>query len=98
MGGEKSFTSPASPALSRGVFIRLRTCHCDAVSALLKAIHLTFKPPNRLGPPADPSIPRLTYRQGAHFPGGWQRGDGTSCAQALLVPGFQQEFFFSRKA
>ena len=54
--------------LSRGVFIHLWACHCDIVSALLKAIHLTFKPSDCLRPPADPSFPRLTFWQGAYFP------------------------------
>lgn len=46
-----------SPPLSRDVFIHLWACQCDIVSALLKAIHLTFKPSHRLGPPADPNVP-----------------------------------------
>lgn len=43
----KSFASPASPALSRGMFIHsFVDCHCDKVSAPLKAIQLTLKPSN----------------------------------------------------
>lgn len=68
--GEKSFASPAqpSPALSRGGFIHLRACQCDIVSALPRAIHLTFKLSNCLGPPADPSVPSDLLAREAHSP------------------------------
>lgn len=60
-GGREILCWP-SPALFRGVFTHLWACQCDIVSALLQAIHLTFKPSNGLGPPEDPSVPRLTFR------------------------------------
>lgn len=65
VGGGREILCWPSPALFRGVFTHLWACQCDVVSALLKAMHLTFKPSNGLGPPEDPSVPRLTFRRGA---------------------------------
>lgn len=61
--GERRDRNPllAQPTLFRGVFTHLWACQDDIVSALPRAIHLTFKPFYGLGPPEDPTVRRLTF-------------------------------------
>lgn len=90
-GGGREILCQPSPALSRGGFIHLRACQCDIVSALQRAIHLTFKLSNRLGPPADPSVPSDLLAGEAHSPprlpeGRWHLPGSPSLSQ-LSSPG-----------
>ena len=69
----------------------MRACQCDIVSALQRAIHLTFKLSNRLGPPADPSVPSDLLAGEAHSPprlpeGRWHLPGSPSLSQ-LSSPG-----------